>query len=337
MWLNEGFATWIEFLAVNDIFPDWNIWNLYATDHLYRANNLDCLASSHPIEVPIQSPDQITQIFDSISYCKGSSVIRMLNNYVGNDVFKKGLQTYLNKFLYNNADSENLWSEIDAAAAGKNVKSLMHIWTREKNFPLVKVSKKVNSQKRTILQLEQSRFLIYPGDDHKLADLVWSIPIFVTTKSSYPKTHTQILMNTKSVEIDLGELSENEWILINQDNNGIFRTLYPAELFDNLIRSLDESQQLGSVLDRYCLLMDSFTLTRSAHMSAYDLMRLVWQFRHETDMYVWIVLAENLNYLLRTLKHTHLNPPMNNFIAKFLDIIKSKIGFDFKDGEGIYL
>jgi aminopeptidase N len=136
--LNEGFATWIQYICVNYCFPEWKIWNYYAVNHLASAFDLDSLKSSHPIEVEIGAPTEITQIFDDISYCKGSAVLRMLNDYVGEANFCKGLHNYLDKHRFKNAVSEDLWTEIDAAS-NKPVKSLMQVWTKKQGYPVVEV------------------------------------------------------------------------------------------------------------------------------------------------------------------------------------------------------
>ncbi len=138
MWLNEGFATWIEYICINFCFPEWQIWNFYAVEHLFRAYELDSLKSSHPVEVEIRAPTEIAQVFDSISYCKGSAVLRMLNDYVGEESFSKGLHNYLDRFRFKNAVSNDLWSEIDSAS-NKPVKNLMQVWTKKKGFPVVEV------------------------------------------------------------------------------------------------------------------------------------------------------------------------------------------------------
>ena len=97
------------------------------------------MKSSHPIEVKVNSPDEISQIFDSISYCKGSSIIRMLNSFIGPKHFAQGLQNYLNKFKYKNATTDDLWNELNESSK-KDVKSLMRNWTLKKGYPLVSVS-----------------------------------------------------------------------------------------------------------------------------------------------------------------------------------------------------
>lgn len=111
---------------------------MYATDHLFRAFNLDSLKSSHPIEVQVGPPSEINQIFDSISYCKGSAILRMANDYVGSEIFIKGLHNYLNKFKYQNASSDDLWNQIDQDS-NKQIKLLMQSWTKEQGYPVVYV------------------------------------------------------------------------------------------------------------------------------------------------------------------------------------------------------
>jgi puromycin-sensitive aminopeptidase len=102
-----------------------------------RAFELDCLENSHPIEVKVGHPSEINQIFDSISYCKGSSIIRMLNNYIGED-FVLGLQSYLKKYQYKNATTENLWDELKKYS-NKEIGILMQTWTKESGYPLITV------------------------------------------------------------------------------------------------------------------------------------------------------------------------------------------------------
>lgn len=130
LWLNEGFATWAGWLAADHIFPKWEIWTEFVVDDLQSGLALDSLRSSHPIEVPVRDPSEISQIFDSISYSKGASVIRMLEAYLGPKVFQKGLQNYIQKHLYSNARTDDLWAALDATS-GKDVTQMMALWTRK--------------------------------------------------------------------------------------------------------------------------------------------------------------------------------------------------------------
>jgi aminopeptidase 2 len=125
---------------VNYCYPSWNIWNYYAADHLLRAFDLDSLKSSHPIEVEVGPPSEVFQIFDSISYCKGSAIIRMIDSFIGSECFINGLQSYLKKLKYKNATTNDLWEELNRSS-GKDVKSLMQNWTKITGYPVINVMK----------------------------------------------------------------------------------------------------------------------------------------------------------------------------------------------------
>ncbi|KAI2583666.1 aminopeptidase puromycin sensitive, partial [Homo sapiens] len=103
LWLNEGFASWIEYLCVDHCFPEYDIWTQFVSADYTRAQELDALDNSHPIEVSVGHPSEVDEIFDAISYSKGASVIRMLHDYIGDKDFKKGMNMYLTKFQQKNA------------------------------------------------------------------------------------------------------------------------------------------------------------------------------------------------------------------------------------------
>ena len=108
LWLNEGFASWIEYLCVNHCCPQYDIWTQFITNDFVKALQLDALSSSHPIEVAVGHPSEIDEIFDSISYSKGASVIRMLHAYIGEQSFKAGLHNYLEDYKYKNGKTGNI-------------------------------------------------------------------------------------------------------------------------------------------------------------------------------------------------------------------------------------
>ncbi|XP_050419244.2 puromycin-sensitive aminopeptidase [Patella vulgata] len=140
LWLKEGFATWIEYLCVDYCFPQWDIWTSFVNDNLIRALQLDSLHNSHPIEVKVGHPSEIDEIFDGISYSKGASIIRMLSDYLGAEDFRKGLNIYLSRHAYKNAETEDLWKAL-AESSGKPVKNVMDTWTKQMGYPVLEVAK----------------------------------------------------------------------------------------------------------------------------------------------------------------------------------------------------
>ena len=136
LWLNEGFASYIPYLAIDELFPDWHIWDQFATDDLAIALRLDALANTHPIEIKVNNPNEIGEIFDAVSYSKGATVIRMLADYLGKEKFKAGLTHYLKIHSYKNASTVDLWTALEKVS-GKPVKKMMAIWTGKSGYPIL--------------------------------------------------------------------------------------------------------------------------------------------------------------------------------------------------------
>ncbi|EJW03981.1 hypothetical protein EDEG_01714 [Edhazardia aedis USNM 41457] len=157
LWLNEGFATWASALGVSKLrkdLIDYDIWTSFISSDVEYGLSVDALQSSHPIKVEVNDPDEIDQIFDGISYSKGASLIRMLENYVTPQIFQKGLINYLNKHLYRNATTSDLWKEL-SDVSGRNVAEMMDLWVSKVGFPIVNVKEDGN-----FLILTQERFLM---------------------------------------------------------------------------------------------------------------------------------------------------------------------------------
>ena len=112
LWLNESFASWMGDKAISNLYPEWDVWTKFLLDDTNRAFELDALDSSHPIEQEVKNPDEIGQLFDAISYSKGASLIRMLENYIGEEKFKKGIQQYIVKHQYKNTITNDLWNAL---------------------------------------------------------------------------------------------------------------------------------------------------------------------------------------------------------------------------------
>lgn len=143
LWLNEGYASYLQSLSIDHLFPEYDIWAQFV--HLTHsvALELDALKSSHPIEVPIQNPGDVFEIFDAISYNKGASIIRMLVDYIGDEKFRKGMYEYLKKFQYKNAATNDLWNALEEAS-GKPVKEVMSTWTKQMGYPLITVTRTIS-------------------------------------------------------------------------------------------------------------------------------------------------------------------------------------------------
>jgi len=154
IWLNESFATFMASKVVDSLHPDWRIWEDFMRNETAGAMERDCLKNTHPIRVPVKSPDEIEQIFDEISYGKGASILRMIEAYIGEDAFEKGVRQYLSNHAYSNATGNDLWNALETTS-NKKVQKIMSGWIQQPGYPMLTVEEKEGK-----LTLHQERFLI---------------------------------------------------------------------------------------------------------------------------------------------------------------------------------
>jgi len=273
LWLNEGFATWMSWYSCNVFYPDWKVWEGYVTDNLASALSLDSLRSSHPIEVPVKRADEINQIFDAISYSKGSSVIRMISKYVGEDTFMEGIRRYLKKHAYGNTETGDLWAAL-ADASGKDVGKVMDIWTKKVGFPVVTVTEGTDS-----IHLKQNRFLrtadVKPEEDQTL------YPVFLALRTKEGVDEDLTLFDR---EADF-ELKELDFFKLNADHSGLYRTSYTPERLRKL--GISAKEGLLTVEDRAGMIADAGSLAASGYQKTSGILSLLDSFKHEAEFVVW--------------------------------------------------
>ncbi|KNE64893.1 hypothetical protein AMAG_19393 [Allomyces macrogynus ATCC 38327] len=172
LWLNEGFATYVGWLAIaRHLFPEWHSFVAFVGDDMARALTLDALRSSHPIEVPVKAPSEISQIFDAISYSKGASVIRMLSSWLTEDVFLAGVRKYIQRFKYRNAATTDLWAAL-SEASGMDVGQFMALWTQKVGYPVISAERQGNA-----VTVKQARFLSTGDATADEDETVWWCPL----------------------------------------------------------------------------------------------------------------------------------------------------------------
>ncbi len=290
LWLNEGFASYIEYLAVDHLFPEWDIWTQFVTADLGQALRLDALATTHPIEIEVHHPNEIDEIFDAISYSKGASVIRMLAEYVGEKDFRNGLRHYLRKHSYGNATTDDLWIALEHVSR-KPVRNIMEAWTRKAGYPLLRIT-----EHRKGIQLTQTRFFSSPLSRKASKDItLWSIPItFRRETAGYPES---LLINQPAIDLPL---LKNGWVKFNAGEKSVVRVEYPAswlEKFQEGIRTKDLPSS-----DRLGVIRDAFALAEAGYSKTTQALMLVEAYRNESHYTVWSEIASNvsrLDFLIR--------------------------------------
>ncbi len=327
LWLNEGFASYMENYCVDHMFPDWHIWDLYLSDRYALALRLDSLKNSHPIEVEVNHPDEISEIFDMVSYAKGSAVIRMLAEYLGDDKFRDGLRHYLKKHSYKNTQTIDLWNSFEKISK-KTIVQIMNSWTKETGYPLLSVSKKNNQ-----FYLNQERFfssrisaLSYSNSNKKKSN--WQIPVkyeSLTTKSDNMDI-LKLLLTQKSAPLIGTSIGK-----INKDEETFARVHYDIETLNKLSAYVTEGKL--SVKDRLGLIRDVFALAEGGYIETTEALEFSLAYKNETEYIVWSEISQGVNKIANIIGSESFKEKYNQYVRSLFSPLAEKVGFDHIKGE----
>jgi aminopeptidase N len=251
LWLNEGFASWLEAKTTAHFNPDWQR-ELLNMDQRQGAMSLDAYATTHPVVQPIKTVDQTEQAFDAITYIKGSSVIAMLENFAGETTWRDGVRAYMKKHAYGNTQTDDLWAAVEAAGA-KGLVQIAHDFTKQPGVPLVKVSSAKCVAGQTDVALEQGEF---SRDQKARADakpLRWNIPIIARTLGNEPQ---RIVISGGKATVSVPGCGP---LVVNAGQTGYYRVLYAPDMVAPLQKTFT---QLAPV-DQLGLLYDGLQLSYS--------------------------------------------------------------------------
>ncbi|XP_030490166.2 aminopeptidase M1 isoform X5 [Cannabis sativa] len=334
LWLNEGFATWVSYVANDSLFPEWNVWTQFLNESI-EGLRLDGLEESHPIEVEVPHVSQIQEIFDAISYNKGASVIQMLQRYIGAECFQRSLALYIKRHAFSNAKTEDLWAAIEEES-GEPVNMLMSSWTKQTGYPVISI--KVKDQK---LEIQQSRFL-YVGS-HGVGK--WIVPITLCC-GSYDN-RINFLLESNSGALDMNEFGLAEaataegkgssslgWIKLNVNQTGFFRVKYDEDLAERL-RYAIENKYLTAT-DRFGILDDAFALCMASQQSLSSLLTLMSSYSDEFDYTVLsnlITVSYKVERIVASAIPELLDAIKQFFINLFRIAAETLGGWQPKDGE----
>ena len=287
LWLNEGFASYMEYVCVDKLFPEWRMWEQYISGRLAVALRLDALQTSHPIEIEVHHPDEISEIFDQVSYAKGSSIIRMLAEFLGEKDFRQGLRNYLKKHAYGNAVTNDLWKALESASK-KPVRKIMGMWTKKTGYPLITIAEKGKQ-----LQLSQSRYFSSEVSRKAFKDkTIWSVPLTLIETSKKSK---KLLLTKKQQDITKPKSS---WIKLNANETSLTRVAYPVSMLRSLQKAITAKKMNSS--DRLGIIRDAFALSESGEFATSHALALAKSFNLETSLPVWEELSSGL-YLVEGL------------------------------------
>ena len=330
LWLNESFASWMGTKAVDWAFPEWEMWTQFVNMDTNRALSLDGLKNSHPIEQEVKDPAEISQLFDAISYSKGASVIRMLEQFLTPAVFQQGLHQYLDANQYANARTEHLWAALEDASK-LPVTAIMNTWTGQMGYPVLRVETR-ESDDQLQLALSQERF-VYDNlmGDSEPEDLVWQVPVGVTQSGN--EGATSLVMDAPQAQIQLPKPSTgNSWFKVNPSQTGFFRVNYSEVDWQRLIPAI--SALTLPATDRLGIQNDAYALSKAGLLPVTQFLSIAAAYENETDASVWSDLASNLRDIEFLLSDEPCHENFRAFARNLFGPAARRIGWDAQKGEG---
>jgi aminopeptidase N len=320
LWLNEGFASWMAARTTEKLHPEWHT-NLDLVGTREGAMSQDAVASTHPIVQHVETVEQASQAFDSITYSKGEAVITMLEAYVGPEAWRTGVRNYIKAHAYGNTVSDDLWTSVQAAA-GKPIMQIAHDFTLQPGIPLIRVQTTACSGGKTQVLLSQGEFT---KDRPNKTPLRWHVPVIAKTVGGKPVTTVVDGKGTLSVP-------GCSPVLVNAGQTGYYRTLYSQAQFDAIkgdFAKLAPIDQLG-------LMGDTWSLAMAGQEPVANVLELAKATPADADPQVWGTVAGYFNGIDSYYKGDEARQTrFRAFALERLRPVFARIGWEAKAGESV--
>uniref|UniRef100_A0ABM5GJS6 Aminopeptidase n=1 Tax=Pogona vitticeps TaxID=103695 RepID=A0ABM5GJS6_9SAUR len=328
LWLNEGFASFFEFLGVNATEGDWQMLDQILIEDLFPVMKEDSLVSSHPIVVDVSTPDEITSVFDSVSYSKGASILRMLEDWISPEKFKAGCQKYLEYYKFKNAKTDDFWKAMEEVS-GESVKEVMDTWTRQMGYPVLDV--------HSNLTITQRRFLLDPNADLSQPpsefSYRWTIPVKWNRGEI---TRTQLYNKSVSAGITITPPSDpaaSSFLKVNQNHVGFYSVNYETQVWDDLVHIMVNSPQNFSQADRAGFIEDAFSLARARLLRYSYALNLTKYLEKEEEYIPWQRAIVAVSYIGDMLQDDNaLYPKFQEYFRTLVKPIAEKLGWNNDGG-----
>jgi aminopeptidase N len=320
LWLNEGFASWMEGRTTARLHPEWNT-QLDAVGGREQAMSRDSVATTHPVVQHVETVEQASQAFDAITYQKGEAVIRMLEAYVGENAWRNGVRSYIKAHAYGNTVSDDLWTAVEKAAH-KPVTAIAHDFTLQPGVPMIRVADAVCRNGRTTVALTQDEF---SRDQPNKKPLAWRVPVIAQIAGSDKQARTLVAGGKGSVS-----LPGCGTVVVNAGQSGYYRTLYTPVAFTALAGGFDKL----APIDQIGLLSDSWSLGMAGLQSASNFLDLVKATPVSADPQVWGRIAgvfANIDRLYQD--DAARRKRFESFAIARLAPVMAQVGWNARDGE----
>jgi len=315
LWLNESFAELMMFLSIDKLHPEWNVWLDFSTNESIYALRRDSLDGVQAVQVDVHHPDEISTLFDgAIVYAKGARLLRMCQQYIGDEAFQTGLKAYFAAYKYGNTEGNDLWDAL-AKASGKDITSLMNVWISQSGYPVVSASLQGSK-----LQLSQKQFFIGP---HESSDKLWPIPLNASS-DLVPE-----LLDTASVAV---EYTDDTPLRLNVGDSAHFVTHYDDALLEKLMAEIAAGHL--SPLDKVQLLHEQTLLARAGLVSSAKLIPLLETFKNETTEPVWDIISLAIGELKKFVETDEAaEVKLRQFAGRLARPQYEQLGWQAREGE----
>lgn len=327
LWLNEGFASFFEYIGVEEAEPDWGMRDIMIVDDVLPVMVDDALLSSHPIIVDVSTPAEITSVFDTISYSKGASILRMLEDWMGRDKFRDGCRKYLKDFHFQNAKTANFWASL-ANVSGLPVAEVMDTWTKQMGYPVLDLSVSA-----THASLTQKRFLLDPKADASQPaspfGYKWTIPVEMHAVASNKNFST--MFDKSSTEHVIGNYTQSTdgLLKVNNDHIGFYRVNYDNIMWATISEQLQSNHLEFDAADRTSYIDDVFALARADIIDYGNAFNITKYLTNETEYIVWDRVASSMAYVRDMLSGDEtLYPKFQKLYRDHVNAIATKLGWN---------
>uniref|UniRef100_A0AAY4BEN2 Aminopeptidase n=1 Tax=Denticeps clupeoides TaxID=299321 RepID=A0AAY4BEN2_9TELE len=317
LWLNEGFATYVSYLGAHDAEPEWNVKDLIVLNAVHPVFAVDSLASSHPLsysEEEINTPAQISELFDTITYSKGAAVLRMLSEFLSEPVFARGLSSYLKEYAYSNTVYGDLWQHLQKVTENTaglelpdTVNEIMNRWILQMGFPVVTIDTQTGNISQKHFLLDPESVPARPSD----YNYEWFVPIKWAKNGIHQDQHW--LLNSSALYEPMKSV---EWVLANLDVTGYYRVNYDSANWERLLSLLIEGHQIIPVINRAQIVDDTFNLARAKIVDTTLALRTTQYLSQEREYMPWQSAIRNLAYFFLMFERTEVYGPMQSYLKK---------------------
>ena len=318
IWLNEAFATFMEMKAVDAFRPEWKRWLEFAAAERPWAFKTDELAGTRPVEFEVRSPAQAEGMFDGITYGKGSAVLRMMEQYLGEEPFRAGVENYLRRHAYGNTETSDLWESLDESS-GRPVGEIMDTWILQGGYPQLTVGITDGG-----VSLVQNRFLLIPDP----ADTrTWKVPVRLRGIAGGHPFETSVLLEGSRITVPLG--GPVDWVIANAGGHGFYRSRYEEPLLEALVGRL----HLLDPVERFVLVDDAWTFVEAGRSGVSGFVGLASAFGDEREQAVWGALLGAIGAMGHHLVTDGARPRYEGWVAGLLAPLADRLGWAPADEE----